>query len=98
MLYDYNNGEWELLMKVETEKESNQSLEMVDNLLTQGRDGIYISVVKVGNEKGYFVVFDTNQGFYPRAFWGSLYPCEQAMLDVSQYCRKLANKMGWREK
>lgn len=97
LLYDYKNGEMDPLMTVETPKESDQSLEMVENMLNSGRDAIYISVVKVAQRCGYFVVFDTNRGFYARGFWGGLYTPEEAYADTMRYCRKKANQMGWRE-
>lgn len=96
LLYDYNNGRLDELMRVEDEKDSDQSLEMVENMLTSGRDAIYFSVVKVGDKRGYFVVFDSNRGFYARGFWDNLYPPEEAYGDMLAYCKKKAKEMGWR--
>ena len=97
VLYDYNNGKLDQLLRIETEKDSALSFEMVDNMLTSGRDAIYFSVVKVGPSCGYFVVFDTDRGFYPRGFWGNVYTTDEAFRDVLRYCRKRADKMGWRK-
>lgn len=97
LLYDYNNGKIDQLLKIETDKDSDLSLEMVDNMLNSGRDAIYFSAVKVGNGRGYFVVFDSNRGFYARGFWDKLYTPEEAFADTLKYCRKKANKMGWRD-
>ena len=97
MLYDYNNGKLDQLLKIETDKDAALSFEMVDNMLNSGRDFIYFSVVKVGNGRGYFVVFDTDRGFYSRGFWGSIYTTDEAFHDVLRYCRKRADKMGWRK-
>jgi hypothetical protein len=98
MLHDYNNGNWSSIMIAQTEEESKQMLEIVDNMLHAGRDAIYLCSVKVGPRHGYFCVFTSNKTMWTRAFWGNVYTAEDAYIDTALYCRKVANKMGFVER
>ena len=97
MLHDYANGKWILLATWNTQKESDAAIEIVDNMMNCGRDSIFIAMIKVGPSQGYFIVEDSNRSkFYLRGFWQGIYEPDEAFRDVRNYCRKLADKMGFR--
>lgn len=70
---------------------------MLDAMLRNQRDEIYIVCVKLkGFGRGYLVVYDSKYGIYRRDFWMGVYDPDEALVDVSKYCRKVADKMGYR--
>lgn len=95
MLHNYDNGRWKLLTTWNGYDDAG-SLEMIQNMLNQSRDNIYISTCKVGTKDGYFVVVDSNNGLYYRAFFHGIYEADEALKDVATRCRKIADKMGFR--
>ncbi len=97
VLFDYKNGHWDDLSKWNTDEEADGAMNILDAMLRNGRDEIYIAAVKVeGFGRGYFVVYDSNYGEYRRDFWMGVYDPDEALLDVSKHCRKVADKMGYR--
>lgn len=49
-----------------------------------------------GFGRGYFIVFDSRGKEYRRDFWLGTYNPDEALTDVSKYCRKVADKMGFK--
>jgi len=97
MLHDYKNGRWLELVKWNTPEESDAALEVIWNMLQSGHDDIYITCVKSeGLGRGYFAVYDSNCDIYRRDFWMGVYDPDEALVDVSKHCRKIADKMGYR--
>lgn len=97
ILYNYKNGRWEELEIWNTPEESDGAMEVIWNMLQSGRDDIYIACVKSkGFGRGYFAVYDSNCDVYRRDFWMGIYGPDEALIDVSKRCRKIADKMGYR--
>lgn len=97
MLHDYKNGRWFDLATWSTDEEADGAMNMIDAMLRNKRDEIYIACVKVeGFGRGYLVVYDSNCGEYRRDFWMGVYDPDEALIDVSRHCRKIADKMGYR--
>jgi hypothetical protein len=96
-LHDYKNGRWEELAKWNTDEESNAAMSILSAMFQNERDEIYVVCVKVeGFGRGYFVVYDSNQNMYRRSYWMGIYDPDEALVDVIEYCRKVADKMGYR--
>lgn len=98
VLHDYKNGLWEKLCVWNTIEEENSAAEVIVTAMMSERDEIYIVCQKCkGFGRGYFIVYDSRGGEYRRAFWMGIYGPDEALVDVSKYCRKVARKMGYRE-
>lgn len=95
MLYDYANERW-VLLGTWSGYEDDACLDIIDNMLNSDKSAIYVSCVKVGVRDGYFVVVDSDNRIYYRAFFHGIYDSKEAMADVSQRCREIADKMGFR--
>lgn len=97
LLYDYKNGRWDDLSTWNTDEEADIAMGMLDAMLRNQRDEIYIVCVKLkGFGRGYLVVYDSKYGIYRRDFWMGVYDPDEALVDVSKHCRKVADKMGYR--
>jgi hypothetical protein len=97
VLHDYKNGKWEEICKWNTVEEENMAAEIIATMQMNIRDAIYITLTKVeGFGRGYFIVFDSRGHQFRRNFWLGLYNPDEALTDVSKYCRKTATKMGYR--
>jgi hypothetical protein len=97
MLHDYKNGRWEKIRVWNTQEESDAAMEIIAVMLKNQRDEIYIVCVKLnGFGRGYFIIFDSNYGIYRRDFWMRIYDPDEALIDVSKQCRKIATGMGYR--
>jgi hypothetical protein len=96
-LYDYANERYNLLAMWRNQTEAAGAQEITVNMFNRMQDDIYIAVALCeGAGRGYFAVHDSNLKFYFRGFWSGIYEPEEAMKDVSVYCRKIADKMGYR--
>lgn len=95
ILYDYDNGRWKLLLKWSGYDDA-AALEVVNNMFNSGKDAIYISVVRTEAKSGYMVAVDSNRDMYYRAFIPDVYDPNEAVYDINEYCRKIADGMGFR--
>lgn len=98
ILYDYKNGDLEQIFKWETDKEMETAGAMILQMVGAGRDVIYIAVVKCGPTAGYFVIHDSNGGWWEKHFAPGIYPPEVAYSETMAQCRKIATKMGFRDR
>lgn len=94
-LHDYDNGRWKLLQTWQG-KNWNEIAGVLQSMWDSGKDAIYICTIKVGPKDGYFVVTDSNRSYQARFFWHGIYEGSEALKDVAQYCRGIADKMGFR--
>jgi hypothetical protein len=96
-LYDYANGKWEEIHKWNTQKGSDEGISITVAMFDGGKDAIYIAVIRCPNPgTGYFVVHDSNRKVYIRGFWIGIYEPKEAFKDIAIHCRKVADKMGFR--
>lgn len=96
ILYDYKNGEWEVICKWETREEQLAAKNVVENMIDREEDEIYITSVKTDGGAGIFIMEDSRYGYYFRAFHPGVYEIKEALEDVAARCRKIADKMGYR--
>jgi hypothetical protein len=95
-IYDYANGKYEVIHEWESEAVADQGFEILGSMLNGGRDAIYIMTLTCGPQQGAFLVVDSNRVYYERAFWTGIYDVKEAFLEVRDYCRQVADKMGFR--
>lgn len=93
---DYANGEWTEVHSWVDEKGADQGIEIIDNMLNAGRDAIYLITFVVGPGRGIFMVVDSNRVYRERGFWQGLYDVKEAFIDTREYCRAVADEMGFR--
>lgn len=97
VLHDYKNGKWEEICKWNTGEDETRAAEIIANMQFNQRDAIYIALTRVkGFGRGYFTVFDSRGKEYRRNFWLGTYDPDEALTDISRYCRAVADKMGFR--
>lgn len=96
VIRDYANGKWEVIHEWRTEEVADQGIEILENLLTRGKDAIYVTTLMCGPGKGAFMVLDSNRVYYERAYWDGIYDVKEAFIEVRDYCRLIADKMGFR--
>lgn len=97
VLYDYANGELNELCRWETDNEMFQAWTLIENMTHAGRDAVYVAVVKVGIGAGYFVIHDSDMGWWECHFNPKHYSPVTAYKETMAQCRKIANKMGFRD-
>ena len=98
ILFDYKNGDLEQLYKWETDEEMETARSLIRSMITGGRDAIYVAVVKCGPTAGYFVIHDSNDQWWEKHFYPGIYPPEVAYEETMAQCRKIATKMGFRDR
>jgi hypothetical protein len=96
MLYDFKNGQWEVLHQWVDERGQEEALSLIENMFDGGRDAIYTAMVKTGIGRGYFVVHTSDRYYWFRGFWTGIYELDEAFLDTAKKCREIADKMGYR--
>jgi hypothetical protein len=98
--YDYKNGLFEKLHQYNTIEGLQDTANLFENMIENGRDAIYVLMVKCyyldKKHRGYFLVMDSNGGRWIRAFAHRIYNVENATVDMMRYCRSIADKMGFR--
>lgn len=94
-LHDYANGRWDLLQTWQGENWEEIG-DLLQNMWDSGKDAIYVATIKVGAKDGYFVVTDSNRAYAARYFFRDIYSAKEAYQDTVEYCRKVADKMGFR--
>lgn len=96
-LYDYNNGDPELIGDFDwPQMDVYDSL--VENGLTNGRDVVYLSCFKQGNNRGYFLVNGSNGKLFTRSFWDRTYYAAWAYKEAIDACKDLSKQLGYRVK
>lgn len=96
ILYDYKNGEWELMCQWNTDEERLAAKNVVDQGVKIWRDVIYVTVIKTEGGAGLFIVEDSNYGYFFCAWHPGVYELRAALEDTAARCRKTADKMGYR--
>jgi hypothetical protein len=93
-MYDYNNSEPVFLGSWEYDnfKECEAVLE---NVLTNGFDGVYLLCYKQGNNRGYFEAFSTSGHYFSVTFWDRQYYAAEAYKDAIGKCREFADALGF---
>jgi hypothetical protein len=97
-IYDYANGEYQEVHTSSDEKSENACIEIIDNMLNRGKDAIYIVVFKSGPGRGVFLVVDSNRKYWERFYWKGIYDTQEAFLEMREYCRAVADEMGFRRR
>lgn len=97
ILYDYANGNWNVICQWDTEADRKAAIAIVDNMQGREEDEIYVNAIRTNAGAGLFIVEDSNFGYFFRAFHPGAYEIEEALLDTAARCRKIATKMGYRK-
>jgi hypothetical protein len=96
ILYDYANGELNELYRWEDGAAMMQAWRIIENMSYAGRDAVYVAVIKTGNGAGYFVVHDSDLGWWEVHF--NKYYCPiKAYEETMAKCRKTAKRMGFKD-
>jgi hypothetical protein len=97
IIYDFANGRMNLIHEWDTDKGVDEGVAIVEQMITGSRDEVYITVVKGGYRKGYFMVEHTGMIFpWMRAFWEGIYDPDEAFVDTMKKARECADKLGFR--
>src|SRR6266480_5747922 len=92
-LFDYNNGRWDQLLVWSGSK--TEAISIVENMLSVGRDAIYVAGINHQQNCGLFRVIDSQRKVYNR-FWSlPIYTPIEAYKDLLVYLHKRSKEMGW---
>lgn len=95
LLTNWKQGEFEIIAEWKTDQGCEEVWQLVENLYESGRDEIYVALVKMGYNKGYFVIH--GGGFHmPIAFWDGYFSFDDAYKLMKARCRVIGTKMGYR--
>ena len=95
LLTNWKQGEFEIIAEWKTDQGCEEVWQLVENLYESGRDEIYVALVKMGYNKGYFVIH--GDGFHmPIAFWDGYFSFDDAYKLMKARCRVIGTKMGYR--
>src|SRR6266480_3113046 len=94
LLFDYNNGQWELLHDW-SGGGKKEAISLVENMADAGRDAIYVAGINHQQNCGLFQVIDSQRKVYNR-FWSlPIYTPIEAYKDLLVYLHKRSKEMGW---
>ena len=96
-LYDYNNGDPQLVGEYDWTDIDKYDL-LIENYLTNGRDGVYFSCFKQGNNRGYFLVQASNGSSYSASYWDKTYYAVWAYKDAIYKCRDYCDALGFKRR
>jgi hypothetical protein len=97
LLADWANGQFEVIHEWKDDKGMDAAWGMVESMYNGGRDEIYVALVKLGYNRGYFVIHTPGKFRIPVAFWHGYYSFDEAYQLVKKKCRAIGTRMGYRD-
>lgn len=92
ILFDYNSGEWELMISGPGDKRTFNLIEIfLDQVLNQGTNQIIVAVIHTTEDSGYLLAVTNDHHYCERWFMSETYGMTMAFTDIVIWCRQEAN-------